>query len=66
MAANNVKKTADLSNINAKESQDTTLQTNGATNIKTGGQMSGGVVAQSGNRSIQTENQKGPESSDTI
>jgi hypothetical protein len=66
MAANNLKKTTDLSNVDPKEIQDSTTQTNGAVNAKTGGQMNGGIIVHSGERSIQTENQKGPESSDTI
>jgi|GEM_PF-3697978 len=68
MATNNLKGKPNLDN-DAKENligsrpvqQDSTLHVTGDVNDKAGGQVNGGVVANSGNR-VQAENQNGPES----
>ena len=69
MATNNLKGKTDLDN-DAKENltgaghvqQNSTIHVEGDAIAKVGGQVNGGVVAQSGNR-VQAENQDNPESS---
>lgn len=69
MTANNLKGTGDSPNGDSKENltsakqvqQDPSIHINGTPVAKTGGQVIGGVIANSGDR-IQAENQNGPES----
>ncbi|HTA61610.1 MAG TPA: hypothetical protein VK835_04110 [Bacteroidia bacterium] len=64
MATNNLKGTDDSFDDNSKDSQtnlgsvqhDSTVHINGAINAKTGGQMNGGVVINTGDRK-QAENE---------
>ena len=64
MTKTNLNGTPDAFDGEAKEEQPhqnlTTTHVNGALAAKTGGQMNGGVVVQSGNRE-QSENENGPE-----
>jgi hypothetical protein len=70
MTASNLKGTTDSFDGNSKENlasegqvkHESTVDVNGTLDAKTGGQMNGGVVVQSGNR-VEAENQNKPESS---